>query len=136
MKSKKPRALTVRKVQIQADALLTPIMKALFPRCLLCSAPTEVAHHHVHKSKSTRLRYELSNLVNLCHRCHCRLHNNESYEASRIVQIRGIEWFNNLEKMKNEIIKADVLWYSEQLGRLRSVFHSIGKSYQLAHDSK
>ena len=123
---KKPKKLTVRKVQIQCDKLLTPIIKTMYPKCLLCGAPTEVAHHHVHKSKSTRLRYELDNLINLCHRCHQALHHNESYHASRIIALHGIEWFHRLEKMKNEIIKADVLWYSVQLGRLRSIFNKLG----------
>lgn len=123
----KVKKLTVRKVQIQADKLLTPILKTMYPRCLLCPNNTEVAHHHVHKSKSTRLRYELDNLIPLCNQCHLRLHMNESYEASRIVAIRGIAWFNRLERLKNEIIKADVLWYSIQLGKLRSIFNKLGE---------
>lgn len=117
------RKLTVKSVRNQCDKLLTPLIKKMYPKCLLCKGQTEVAHHHVHKSKSTRLRYEVDNLVPLCNRCHLALHMNESYHASRIVMIRGIEWFKGLEKIKDEIVKADVLYYSTQLGKLRSLLN-------------
>jgi len=117
------RKLTVKSVRNQCDKLLTPLIKKMFPRCLLCGKDTEVAHHHVHKSKSTRLRYEPDNLIPLCNSCHLALHMNESYHASRIVEKRGLEWFRELEKKKNEIVKADVYYYSVQLGKLRSLFN-------------
>jgi len=123
MRKKLPNLKTVRN---KADALLTPIIKAQHPKCLLCphsgrSNDTQVAHHHVHKSKSTRLRYEMANLINLCHACHVMLHNNESFWASKIVQIKGVEWFNKLERQKNEIVKADVLYFMRNLEDLRDL---------------
>lgn len=105
---KLPKLKTIRD---KADALLTPIIKRLYPRCLLCSRATEVAHHHVHKSKSTRLRYELGNLIPLCHSCHYKLHQNESYWASKVVEIKGLQWFQEIDRLKNEIVKADVHYF-------------------------
>lgn len=93
----------------------------LYPNCLLCGKNTEVAHHHVHKSKSNRLRYELDNLIPLCHHCHLVLHNNESYWASKVVQIKGLEWFNELEKKKNEYVKVDRYFYEENHEKLSSM---------------
>ncbi len=119
------RKLTTKGLQKQCDSLLSPIVIKLNPTCLLCPNPTQVAHHHVHKSKSLILRYNMDNLVNLCHSCHLALHMNESYHASRIVEIRGLEWFRELQKEKNKIIKADVIWYSEQLGKLRSIYNKL-----------
>lgn len=92
---------------------------------MLCSDPTQVAHHFVHKSKSTRLRYELSNLINLCHKCHQRLHHNESYEAGRIVTLKGMAWFKKLERLKNETVKADWVYYQANLGRLQTHYKSL-----------
>lgn len=83
-----------------------------------CTYHTQVAHHHVHKSKSSRLRYEIDNLVNLCNHCHLMLHHNESYWASKVVEIRGVEWFKDLEKKKYEQVKTDVLWYESNLQKL------------------
>jgi 5-methylcytosine-specific restriction endonuclease McrA len=119
------RKLTAKSVCKQADALLTPIIKKMYPRCLLCNNPTEVGHHHVHKSKSTILRHNLDNIIPLCNKCHLALHWNESYHASRIVDIKGLAWFRKLEKVKNQIIKADVMWYSKQLGKLRSIYNRL-----------
>lgn len=112
---KKP---TVKSMRNKCDALLTPITKKKYPRCLLCPNATQVAHHHVHKSKSTRLRYELDNLIPLCNHCHLVLHNNESYWASKIIEIKGIEWFKGIDRLKNEIVKADVYYYIGHYNRL------------------
>lgn len=85
----------------------------IHPVCLLngyaegCNYNTEVAHHHVHKSKSLILRYNFDNLINLCHHCHLMLHFNESYWASKIVQIKGLKWFEAIEKEKNKIYKPN-----------------------------
>jgi len=111
-----------QKLRDKADKLLTPLIKAMHPRCLLCNNVTEVAHHHVHKSKSNALRYELDNLIPLCHHCHRVLHHNESYWASKIVSIKGLEWFERLEKIKNTVtVKADTAWYEGNLKRLEKL---------------
>lgn len=122
------RALGKTTLRNKADALLTPIVQKMHPRCLLCpyagrNNATQVAHHHVHKSKSTRLRYELDNLIPLCNQCHLMLHNNESYWASKIVSLRGIAWFTRIERMKNEIVKADRLFYQSAYERLALILH-------------
>lgn len=115
------RKPTVKSLRNKCDALLTPIIKKMFPKCLLCGSETQVAHHHKHKSSSTRLRYELDNLINLCNSCHYALHNNESYYASKIVQIKGLEWFKKLDKMGTEIVKADVIFYQKNYERLKKL---------------
>jgi len=93
----------MNKTQKQCDKLLSPLVAKLKPKCLLCNWQTQVAHHHVHKSKSLILRYDLDNLINLCNSCHFKLHYNESYWASKIVEIKWIEWFQDLDKRKNEL---------------------------------
>jgi|15BtaG_2_1085339.scaffolds.fasta_scaffold01275_4 5-methylcytosine-specific restriction endonuclease McrA len=115
------------KLQTKCDSLLTPIIKERHPVCLLnglsdkCTYNTEVAHHHVHKSKSLILRYELDNLIPLCQHCHLMLHHNESYWASKIVEIRGLDWFRELERKKNQIVKANKAWYEEKLEALTNL---------------
>lgn len=93
--------------QKDCDKLLSPILIKLKPKCLLCGNPTQVFHHHVHKSKSLILRYDFENGINLCYSCHFKLHYNESYWASKIVEIKGLEWFKKLDQKKNEIIKPN-----------------------------
>lgn len=116
----------IKTVRNKCDAQLTPIVKAKYPKCLLlgtekCTGRTAVAHHHIHKSKSSRLRYEMDNLINLCNHCHLRLHCNESYWASKIVEIKGIEWFRKIDKIKDEYVKTDVHFYINNLARLKDL---------------
>jgi 5-methylcytosine-specific restriction endonuclease McrA len=118
---------TTKSLRNKCDKLLTPIVKKLHPRCLLCGEPTQVAHHHIHKSKSSALRYDLDNLIPLCHSCHLALHCNESYYASKIVKIKGIKWFDKLEKRKNKIVKTNLAWYEENLKYLNECLKVIHK---------
>lgn len=122
-KRKKPKKReklpAIKTMRNKCDKLLTPIIKEMYPSCVLTGEPTEVAHHHVKKSKSTALRYYLPNLVPLTHKAHMRLHNDETFWSSKLVEIYGVEWFQDLEKKKNEIVKADVHFYIENYNRLR-----------------
>ena len=114
---KKPSIKTMRN---KCDALLSPLIAKMYPKCLLCSNQTNTAHHHVHKSQSTALRYYVPNLINLCSGCHLALHYNESYYASKIVTIKGIEWFRDLEKRKHEIVKVDIYFYMSHYNRIKN----------------
>lgn len=102
--------ITMVYTQKNCDKLLTPIVIKQSPKCLFygvnkeCTGNTQVAHHHCHKSKSLILRYDFENLINLCHHCHLMLHFNESYWASKVVQIKGLEWFAYIEKTKNKLM--------------------------------
>ena len=113
---KKPTLKTLRN---KTDKLLSPIVKLQDPVCLLCSKPTQVGHHFIKKSTSSRLRYELSNIINLCNPCHCALHHNESYYSSKIIAIKGLEWFEELEKIKNDYNKVDRYFYEENYTKLK-----------------
>lgn len=129
-KTKRKKLPAISTMRNKCDKLLTPIIKILYPYCLLqgsqnCAHVTQVAHHHVHKSQSNRLRYEIPNLIPLCNACHMMLHANESYWASKIVQIRGLAWFEELERMKNELVKTDIHWYIDNHTRLRNILDKI-----------
>ena len=112
------RKPTIKSLRKKADDLLSPLVIKLYPSCLLCGRPTEVAHHHCHKSKSNSCRYYLPNLINLCCSCHFALHKNESLYASRIVAIKGLEWFKDIEKKKQEYVKTDIYFYLGNYERL------------------
>ena len=46
------------------------------------------------------------------------LHHNESFWASKIVEIKGIKWFQKLEKEKFKLIKTDKQYYENILKEL------------------
>gem|GEM_PF-1225468 len=131
-KKKKVRSKlpTVKSMRNKCDKLLTPIVKAMHPNCMLqkaqlCEGMTQCAHHHILKSKSTALRYELENLIPLCNRCHMLLHSHESYYSSILVQRKGLEWFESLENKKEAIIKADVHFYIANYARLKEIHDKL-----------
>jgi hypothetical protein len=95
-----------KKTKENCDKLLTPLIVKLFPRCLLCGRPTQVAHHYVYKSKSLTLRHDLKNLIPLCNKCHCNLHlGSEDFWGGKIRDIKGKSWFKYIEKKKQETLR-------------------------------
>lgn len=121
---KRAKLPSIKTMRNKCDALLTPIIKKLYPRCLLTGMDTEVAHHHVHKSKSNALRYYIPNLIPLTHKAHQALHHNESYYASMILRLKGLEWFEDIERVKNTTVKTDIYWYMEHYKRLKEILDS------------
>lgn len=122
-KAKRTKLPAVTTMRNKCDKLLTPIIKEMYPVCLLrgsttCNYYTQVAHHHVHKSRSSRLRYDIENLIPLCHACHKMLHHDESFWGAKVAQIKGSEWFQYIEKAKQETVKTDVHFYLAEYKKL------------------
>ena len=118
MKKPPSKLPPLKRLRNKADSLLTPIIIKKYPRCLLCSMPTQVAHHYIKKSESNRLRHELDNLINLCSNCHIALHCHETIYSNRIVKIKGQDWHDGLIKKKQEYCKTDRFYYEEAIERL------------------
>lgn len=98
----------------KCDSLLSPLVIKLFPKCLLCGNPTQVAHHFIKKSVSSFLRYEKKNLIPLCSACHFRLHfNDEGLWNGRIALIKGKRWLDNLEKHKRDYVRCNKEYYEK-----------------------
>jgi len=122
---KKDKLPTVKSMRNKCDALLTPIIKKMYPTCLLTGAPTEVAHHHVKKSESSALRYYLPNLIPLTHKAHMALHSHETIYSSKIVAIKGLDWWEDIEREKRTSVKTDVHFYIENYNRLKDIYDSL-----------
>ena len=113
---KKPSVKTLRN---KVDKLLTPWIIGKHKQCLLCPNKAQVSPHFIYKSQSSRLRYEEDNLIPLCTICHCKLHHDENIGASKIVAVKGVEWFQRIEKMKRELVKTDRYFYEEHYNRIK-----------------
>lgn len=115
----------VAKMQKACDALLTPIIKLIYPRSILSGQPTEVAHHHIKKSTSNSLRYYLPNLIPLTHEEHRILHANETYWNEYIENLKGADWKHNLDRKRQETVHTDLIWYTKQHSYLTAVYKSL-----------
>ena len=104
----------------QADKLMQIAGKIKNPKCLLCGNQTQVMHHFVPKSVSSRLRYDWDNLIPLCNPCHFRLHQSgdPDYEQRIIDKKGGQEWYKNIRQRGRETIKVNILHFKEEIEKL------------------
>lgn len=123
-KSKTPTA----KIKDKCDRLLTPIVKKTTPKCEACGHDTEVGHHWIEKSRSLYLRFELENIIALCHSCHAKIHNRFSNSvmncldvAEIIIEKRGQEWFERMKRDSSQLVKANKAYFEEHLERLENL---------------
>lgn len=126
--AKRTKLPTLKKLRDSADALLTPICKKQSPKCESCGHDTEVGHHWIEKSRSNFLRYDLRNLIPLCHSCHAKIHNRfgnsimGGFEVAEIIiSKRGRAWKEQLDTDQPKYVKVDRFFYMENLERLRSM---------------
>ena len=117
----------IQTLRNKTDKLLTPLVKKLHPRCEACGSKTQVAHHWIEKSRSSNLRYDLRNLINLCHSCHAKIHNRFGNSvtgsldvAELIIKKRGKKWKKEMETEGRKIVKTDRYFYEENYNRIKS----------------
>jgi len=125
VKAKKDKLPTVKKMRAKCDKLLTPIIKKLYPQCIFTGEPTQVAHHAIKKSTSSALRYYLPNLIPLTNQSHLRLHSDEILWTGKLIQVKGMDWWEDLMEKKNVYTKCDVHWYIENYNRLKELLDSL-----------
>jgi len=123
-KKKRDKLPSVKTMRNKCDKLLSPLIKRMYPTSMF-GEETQVAHHFIKKSQSSALRYYIPNLIPLTNAQHQALHNNESFWSTKIVQIRGMEWFDDLEAKKNEYVKTDVHFYIENYKRLTEIHDNL-----------
>ena len=122
VRSKLPKLSTMRN---KCDALLTPIIKKMHPYCIFTGQETQVAHHAIKKSTSSALRYYLPNLIPLTHQAHLRLHCDEITWTGRLVAIKGMDWWEDLERERKRAMKIDIHYYIAEHKRLTDILNSL-----------
>lgn len=106
-------------LQKECDKLLQQVNQYHHRKCEACGNQNEVGHHWIEKSRSNYLRYVLENIVPLCNSCHSKIHNvfgnniiGSLNVAEVIIQKRGKEWKERLDKMQKQYIKTDKSHYT------------------------
>ena len=111
------------KLQDEADMLTQKKYVAENPYCLICGKPTNCMHHYIPKSLSKALRYDPDNLIPVCFGCHMAIHQkSDPYPTNRIVEIKGTEWRDNLEKKRRQPFK-------QTIGYLESIIEFYKRDY-------
>jgi len=77
--------------------------------CYMCNKIKENYHaHHIFSRNSLSTRFDIDNGICLCPICHYKIHSDstESYNLiNKLIKDNGQEWYNNLNKKHNQIIK-------------------------------
>lgn len=120
--SKKKKLPPLGKLQKQCDKKMQEVGKLLYPKSIISGLPTEVMHHLIEKSVSSRMRYDWENLIPLTNAEHCRLHQSGDLDiVTKIIKAKGgLEWFEKLRKRGREIIKINREYYEQQMENLKT----------------
>ena len=118
---------SVKSMRNKCDALLTPIIKLMYPKCIFTGEPTQVAHHAIKKSTSSSLRYYIPNLIPLTHSSHLRLHSDEILWTGKLIEIKGMDWWKDLMEKKEVYTKCDVHHYIAEYDRLSNILSDLNK---------
>ena len=88
----------------KADQTLQNYFRREFPddKCEACGARAEVRHHHIEKSKSNAGRFNESNLISLCYKCHSKISFGHYDIISTYSIKRGKKWAKQMEALKRE----------------------------------
>lgn len=123
--AKRAKLPTIKSMRNKCDALLTPIIKKMYPYCIFTGEETQVAHHAIKKSTSSALRYYIPNLIPLTHKAHLRLHSDEILWTGRLIEKKGMEWWQDLMEKKEVYTKCDVHHYISEYARLKNLLDSL-----------
>ena len=118
--------MSVESVKKEGDKLLTPLAKAIHPYCEACGALASVGHHYIEKSRSNLLRFNMDNIISLCQSCHTKIHNQfrgnslAAHDTAELVRkARGEKWYKKIRSLEHQSIKADIIFWSNQLEELK-----------------
>jgi len=104
------------------DKLFQQRGREKFSKSILSGQSTQVIHHLIAKSCSSALRYDWDNAIPLTNGEHYRLHRSgdPTYEW-KIIKIKGgDEWYENLKKRGQKIMKINIGYY-------RNIFKELSK---------
>lgn len=100
----------------KADKTMQEWGRNEYDSCEVCGRQMSCLHHFFPKSTASALRYEPDNLIPICNTCHYQHHTKSDPRIhATIIENRGIEWYQNLKRKKEQIIKPNKSYYQEQI---------------------
>ena len=111
-KPKKTTQQKKAKLRRKCDKLLQETGRQTYTVCLVCGKPMSTLHHFFPKSTCSALRYDWSNLIELCQGCHFSHHNGNPEIHIKVIEARGDEWLQELRaKKRNLFVKTSLEYY-------------------------
>jgi len=111
--------------QNKLDRLIQQYYVPQYDKCIVCGNPCEVMHHYVQKKQSTYLRYDPKNLINLCHRCHCKHHQaGDPTIVATIAKKKGDGWLDWIESHRHTVVKRNLAYLEELQAKIKQLNQS------------
>jgi hypothetical protein len=118
MKSKKPKQPTVSQLKKKLWELCRQVADQQYPNavCYTCGSTIsgsnkQLGHFIPSSTCGALLRYEIKNLRWQCARCNIWSGGNGAVYYRRMVEREGQAYVDNLFALKNQSVKADILFY-------------------------
>ena len=94
-------------------------------KCELCGSINTLNSHHIFGRKAMSTRYDTDNGILLCFKCHfVEAHQNPARFYIWLVEKRGREWYDKLNKRHNNLIKMNYevmyIWLKAQLSEVEN----------------
>lgn len=89
-------------------------------QCEVCGKPVGEVHHFFPKGRCKVLKYDMANGVPLCASCHFKhTHTGDPTIHIKILQKRGLEWYEMLLAKSEQHFTNNVNWLKEQIEKLK-----------------
>ncbi len=117
-----------KRLRNKADKIYQQIGRMLYEDagCIFigCKEPYSCLHHYHPKSTASSLRYNIKNGINICAKHHCSIHMSDSPTLNnQIVEIKGLEWVEELEVIKrNTLVKNSLEYYNLIIKNLSTIY--------------
>lgn len=130
MKKKKPKLISY--YQNKLWELCKLIIRAKYSLyCFTCGrGPLEGSScqtgHFIPKGSSpATLKYSLENLRIQCYHCNINLGGNGAVFYRKMVEKEGQKYVDRLFAMRNELVKADSIWYEKKIKEYQMILKNI-----------
>jgi hypothetical protein len=125
-KPKRKKKSEKQKLRDDCDKLYQELGRKMYKNCF-CGKPYSCLHHHVPKSRSSALRYEIKNGVPICAGCH-NLHHSASdtdieFKYKLFMEDKwGKDWEIELRQQRfASDIKTNIAWYKANIEMLEEM---------------
>lgn len=132
-----PKIKTLRN---KANRLYQELGRKMYSYCF-CGKPYSCLHHHIPKSRSSALRYEIKNGIPICAGCHLQHHSANDPEISfkyikYMKRLYGDNWEEDLRKQRfaNKDLKTNIKWYQDNIEMLEEKIKNYKEKPKIIKD--
>lgn len=103
----------------KCDKLYQEVCLKLHPTSMASGLKSEVTHHHIPKSLSNALRYDVENGITLTKSEHFRHGLGDPAICEQYTSKKSAEWFAYIKEKRRETVSPTLSWYKKKYETLK-----------------